>query len=289
MNSLPIHIDEAIASAKRLRSTWGLGPRPAVLLEDRASQKGILVLRAELNESISGAFVRYPKDGLSVIVLNVRGTSIHHQRSTLAHEIGHWYLHKGMTGKIEPRDKDENDPQEQAAFMFADELLVPLSEISKWCRQYRLKWASLTNREVIEAADEFGVSAQFILRRLRIPFGAAKEEVEKRRDETDWSQAWRQYAPQSVKNAVWENAEVRWQAKGVTQETAILVSRLPDEYREKAFSCYERGKVTARKLAELLGLSVDVVKSELRPLLRPGEAEEAARMEAEERKHLGME
>jgi hypothetical protein len=178
---------------------------------------------------------------------------------------------------------------EKEANTFAAELLAPLNEVKAYCKQYKLTWDFLTDRHVIEMADEFGVSAQCMLRRLHLALKQTWEAYLDRKNQTDWPQAWRTYAPDSAHLATWGHEQIRWKPAGITDETAIAISLLPDAYRDKAFACYERGKVTARKLAELLGLDVDVVKSELRPLLKPEEAEKAGRMEAEERKCLGKE
>lgn len=86
------------------------------------------------------------------------------QTFTIAHELGHWVLHKNIYEqhpekyKLLPRyrDADENDILEVEANFFAGELLVPEALLLK------VKTAPLT-----ELADVFGVSLSMIERRLR--------------------------------------------------------------------------------------------------------------------------
>ncbi|HDK7140066.1 TPA: ImmA/IrrE family metallo-endopeptidase [Clostridium botulinum] len=93
----------------------------------------ILLFKQYLGESNSG-FIDYANNGLAYICINHRNT-IGHQNFTLAHEIGHYFLHKGEycsdTDKTISISKKNTDKLEQEANEFAAEFLYPLEYVSK--------------------------------------------------------------------------------------------------------------------------------------------------------------
>ena len=83
-----------------------------------------LLLFKEDIDKLSG-FIGYGPSGIAVICVNYK-RSYGHQNFTLAHEIGHWFLHKGKN--ISDDDSMlaySSDSVEQEANEFARELLYP--------------------------------------------------------------------------------------------------------------------------------------------------------------------
>lgn len=87
-------------------------------------EKYKLLLFKEDIGKLSG-FIGYGDNDISVICINYK-RPIGHQNFTLAHEMGHWFLHNGQN--ISDDDKTcvfSNDMKEQEANAFAAELLYP--------------------------------------------------------------------------------------------------------------------------------------------------------------------
>ncbi|HWZ84104.1 MAG TPA: ImmA/IrrE family metallo-endopeptidase [Terriglobales bacterium] len=108
--------------------------RSPVPVEKIAQKLGIDVRFEDAEDDLSGALIRKPK-GRVVIGVN----SAHHpnrQRFTIAHEIGHFVLHKGIKlhvdedFRINLRDGSVND-EEIDANAFAAELLMPTELIGR--------------------------------------------------------------------------------------------------------------------------------------------------------------
>lgn len=90
---------------------------------DYANVYGILLFKEDIDK-LSG-FIGYGINDLAVICINYK-RAYGHQNFTLAHELGHWFLHKG----ISVSDDDSvlgysRDKVEQEANEFASELLYP--------------------------------------------------------------------------------------------------------------------------------------------------------------------
>ncbi|MHC4982810.1 MAG: ImmA/IrrE family metallo-endopeptidase, partial [Planctomycetota bacterium] len=206
-------------------------------------------------DKVSGAFVRSRRHNLGVILVNTVNKSAHHQRFTLAHELGHLVLHESEEGLVESLEDcvEERQPSEVEADTFAAELLVPLKEIDRIVRkELKVSPSDYHDRLVVQLAELFGVSHHVILRRLRIIGQHGYGWVVQRRDATDWNAMWRQYAPASHPDTIPADRVVpNWHPEGVSDETAVAVSRLPDIYRKMAFEAYREGKITGAKLAEV--------------------------------------
>lgn len=83
----------------------------------------LLLFKEDIGK-LSG-FIGYGENDLSVICINYK-RPIGHQNFTLAHELGHWFMHKGQN--ISDDDKTcmySKDTNEQEANAFAAELLYP--------------------------------------------------------------------------------------------------------------------------------------------------------------------
>src|SRR5438309_1044692 len=107
--------------------------RPPVPVDKIAESLGILIRYEPAEDKLSGALIR--KSSENVIGVN----SSHHpnrQRFTIAHEIGHFVLHKGIhlhvdeSFRINLRDGTINWEEIQAN-TFAAELLMPIEFITR--------------------------------------------------------------------------------------------------------------------------------------------------------------
>lgn len=91
--------------------------------ENYTEKYGLLLFKEDIAK-LSG-FIGYGDNGLSVICINYK-RPIGHQNFTLAHELGHWFMHKGQN--ISDDDKTcsySSEIIEKEANAFASELLYP--------------------------------------------------------------------------------------------------------------------------------------------------------------------
>jgi Zn-dependent peptidase ImmA (M78 family) len=136
--------------------------RPPVPVEKIARALGLEISFAPLNADLSGAILR-SRDG---VVIGVN--SSHHpnrQRFTIAHEIGHFLLHKGMNVhwdtdfRVNWRDGESSEGvnrEEMQANRFAAELLMPASFVMT-----DIEKVSDLNKETIRRlARRYKVSSQ---------------------------------------------------------------------------------------------------------------------------------
>lgn len=146
-----------------------------VSLENVCNKLGILLKSENLLDNVSGLFVI--KDNLSHIVYN-SSESVERQRFTIAHEIGHFVLHKDKILFIDKnegvlyRNSESSSGEvlkEREANSFAAALLMPKSII-----QHELSIMP-ANRDVIgHLSERFEVSSQamsFRLSNLGYDFG----------------------------------------------------------------------------------------------------------------------
>ncbi len=112
--------------------------RPPVPVESIAENLGIEIRFEAAEDDLSGALIRKPKE----VVIGVN--SAHHpnrQRFTIAHEIGHFILHKGIKLHVDEdfrvnlRDGSANW-EEIEANAFAAELLMPTEYVTRDTKKY---------------------------------------------------------------------------------------------------------------------------------------------------------
>lgn len=89
---------------------------------DYAEKYKILLFKEDIGK-LSG-FIGYGGDGFTVICINYK-RPIGHQNFTLAHELGHWFLHKGQNISDEDKHIYSSELQEKEASNFASEVLYP--------------------------------------------------------------------------------------------------------------------------------------------------------------------
>jgi hypothetical protein len=121
------------------------------------------VVRANLEEGVSGILIKEPSQASAQIFLNRRDHE-KRQRFTCAHEIGHLTKRgpdaSGRIGYVDSRDtlsSSGTDTEEIWANQFAAELLMPAVAVRTW-------WA--TGLTVAKTAKIFGVSEEAMRVRL---------------------------------------------------------------------------------------------------------------------------
>lgn len=143
--------------ADLVRAQSPSGTALPVDLEEIASQWGIRVASFDGHPSdgASGQFVRHDETG--TIYIN-RTRSHTHQRFTLAHELGHFFLEHPSAARDTKAQLTKRDPMEMAANQFAAELLMPADAVHN---------AVMSATPSYEMARMFGVSEEAVGYRLR--------------------------------------------------------------------------------------------------------------------------
>ncbi len=286
----PENITQACNRAGKLRKKWGAGIQPAYNLSDLCENNNVLILRTQWDSGLSGAFIRKKKEKFNVILVNTKNKNKHHQRFTLAHELGHLELHKNIQARIEDVSyaEDNDKTLEKEANAFAAAFLVPLEEIELKLKDLNLSADNVTNRDIVELASFFGVSHHVIIRRLNILAGLSFDDYLQRIDQGDWNHLWKQFAPDGHKDTIPREESLTWHPNGVSKQTAKQVSRLPLRYIRLALEAYRRGKITSKKLADLLELpDRDAVVKEIQPIYRPDLVKEKENLEKSLKNNIG--
>lgn len=155
--------------AAQLLKRAGVGG-PPVDVEKVAAQLSIRVEQADLDEDCSGILIRSDEDG-AVIGVNWD----HHpnrQRFTIAHEIGHFLLHKGGTfidKGTYARFRDQQSgsgtvSEEKQANQFAAALLMPAEWVKEAFKAHPFDPAD--GSALQDLADAFQVSTQAVMFRI---------------------------------------------------------------------------------------------------------------------------
>lgn len=107
--------------ASELRKHWGTGLRPIKNMTELLENNGISIFVADTTDLKTDAYSRII-NGIPVIVLNKgKGTSVR-WRFSLAHELGHLFLHRGLS---ETDFALRNRELEVEANLFAEYFLMP--------------------------------------------------------------------------------------------------------------------------------------------------------------------
>lgn len=107
--------------ASELRKHWGIGLLPIKNMTELLEKNGILIFVADTTDLKTDAYSRII-NGTPVIVLNKgKGTSVR-WRFSLAHELGHLFLHRGLS---ETDFALRNRELEDEANLFAEYFLMP--------------------------------------------------------------------------------------------------------------------------------------------------------------------
>lgn len=153
---------EEISSAEemwRFAKDSGINELP-IDLEKLVEKLSIQLKKKSLDDEISGELYRDQEEGNWVIVVNRNQTEAR-QRFTIAHELGHYVLHRNESDVFEDEiffRSDEKDLSEYQADNFAAELLMP-----------KELFASALNEKgcsIETLAKKFGVS--YVATRIRL-------------------------------------------------------------------------------------------------------------------------
>lgn len=141
-------------------------------------QYNLLIFKEDIGK-LSG-FIGYGPNDITVICINYK-RSLGHQNFTLAHEIGHWFLHKGQNISDDNVSFYSSDKIEQEASSFAIELLYPNKEFIKdYDYIINNKLLSYTNRSelgkyVDSLCHKYCLSFELILRKILYKCKAASK------------------------------------------------------------------------------------------------------------------
>lgn len=132
-----------------------------------AKLNDITVYEAEIERNISGA-IRYNKETKKFEIMVNKNDSKQRKRFTIAHEIGHFFLHNELLKSDEvhidimyrmPNDDEEEKKREKDVDYFAGALLMNKTLLTKVCAE---------NHMITELAEIFDVSITAMTVRLDI-------------------------------------------------------------------------------------------------------------------------
>ena len=136
---------------------------------DYTGKYGILLFKEDIDK-LSG-FIGYGINDLTVICINYK-RSYGHQNFTLAHELGHWFLHKGVSISDDDHVLYSSDKVEKEANEFASELLYPDELLMKdFFYAIRHDLFTKSNRKALgeyidELCRKYCLSYEMVLRKL---------------------------------------------------------------------------------------------------------------------------
>lgn len=134
-----------------------------ISVEEIASKQSIKISRSP-SKDFSGLLIR--KDGHALIGVNSSEAPVR-QRFTIAHELGHFFLHPKQDAFVDYRDNKKNvmrTPKEKQANIFAAALLMPRSHIEKDYR--KVAKGGFGEDELRQLADKYFVSEDAMKYRL---------------------------------------------------------------------------------------------------------------------------
>jgi Zn-dependent peptidase ImmA (M78 family)/transcriptional regulator with XRE-family HTH domain len=233
------------AEEARVRLRLGSGPIPD--LSGVMDAAGITVYRgrlgADLESTVSGAFVNHDAVGFAVLVNSQ--TTPGRRRFTMAHELAHALFHgDGMTVSVSFRGRRE--ALERFANAFAAEFLVPITALRSAVEAFGA--SKVTDAEtVVHLQRLFDVSYAMMLVRLRAAnlLTPADDERLRRVQPVHLAQR-RGYATDADE---WEQDPERWGLASFPRRFLRLLRRALDE-----------GLITVSGAAEMTGLALDDIE-----------------------------
>lgn len=223
--------EDAAAAGERFAAEYQLGNVPAArLAEVMEGELGILVLMVDPIEGISGAACRLPE--LDVVLINRREVA-GRRHFDLAHELFHMLTWEAMPPEhVEDISQPSRTRVEQLADNFASALLMPESVIDRLA-----DWPTLEGQNLVAAlnaaADELRVTSSALRWRL-VALGRLDKAVARAIREDSLRHNGRAERPNEPLQPLFSGTFVQ------------VVARAIDE-----------GRVSVRKAAEILGLSMD--------------------------------
>ncbi len=139
-----------------LREKWELGESPILNVVKLLEEKGIKICEVDTLDNFSGMVAR-TEEGVYVMVLNKnKGVSIDRKRFTALYELAHVLLHF---------DQDlEEKTKKIYCYYFAKAILFPKDKVKLEFGGFR---KHIPINELILAKEQYGISIQAILHRLR--------------------------------------------------------------------------------------------------------------------------
>lgn len=245
---------QAEQDAAELRQRLGLGLAPihdiVTLLE---MELGVRVYVRRVHSSISGLFVYDEKIGACMLL---NASHPRERRSqTGGHETGH-FISKRKEPEVLHEGEQENSREERYANAFGRALFTPPRAVMQKFDEITAGASKLTRRHVILLAHFFGVSREFMVRRL--------EELALTKEGTwDWFVNNGGITEEHVRQVLGDRIVQDAQKAEADRPTTLRLNLLADEV-------YRRGLLTEGQLARLLRLS----RVELREILsKPDEDE----------------
>jgi Zn-dependent peptidase ImmA (M78 family)/transcriptional regulator with XRE-family HTH domain len=160
-------VEDARRKAEEVRAHLRLGMGPIGDVDVICELLGITVYRAALGEdlrtAISGAFLKHPGVGFSILV-NLEMTP-GRRRFTVAHELAHALFHSDRETFVISRPGDEGI--ERFANAFAGEFLMPAEGIRRAMEEYGIGPRIMRPADVVHLQRFFRVSYATALFRLR--------------------------------------------------------------------------------------------------------------------------
>lgn len=226
------NLEDAAEAGERFAVEFALGEVPATALPATMQERlGLLVLMVDAAKGISGAACRLPE--FDTVLIN--RTEVPGRRHfDLAHELFHILTWDAMTPEhVEAPTETSSNRVEQLANNFASALLMPAAVLDRFDG-----WSSLDRGELINklnaVADELHVTASALKWRL-----AALHRIARAR-------------AQEIPDAALRN----------NGHLGLIAERTPPALFSKPFAeviarALHEGRLSARKAADLLDLSVD--------------------------------
>lgn len=222
--------EDAAAAGERFAAEFALGDAPSLRLSEVMEKElGILVLMVDPVPGVSGAACRLPE--LDAVLINRREVP-GRRHYDLAHELFHVLTWDGMPPeRIEDAATKPRGRVEQLADRFASGLLMPREALERLGPWDGLEGAALAAR-LNPVAEELGVTASALRWRLAT-LGILTKAVAEGMDE----------------DLLRNNGR-----KGARREVPGLFSR---PFAELVAAAVDAGRISARRAAGLLGLTVD--------------------------------
>jgi Zn-dependent peptidase ImmA (M78 family)/DNA-binding XRE family transcriptional regulator len=214
--------EEAEASADFIRDRWNLGDVPAEALQQAIERElGALVLYVDAPARISGAALHLP--GLQTILVN-RNEAASRRAFDLAHELFHLLTWDAMKpDRVEPVEisRTKGNRVEQLANKFAAVLLIPGESLK---RKWELRGEGGLDPWLVSTASEYRVSPDALQWRLVNLGLLAKDRVKK--------------------------------MKPSRNHHGSKPGLFSAEFVTRIYDSVESGRLSMRRAAELLGLSL---------------------------------
>lgn len=162
---------DAVIQAREL---FGIQEIPGNLFSMLSFEKclklhNILLFKEDIGK-LSG-FIGYSAKGTAIICINYK-RPIGHQNFSFAHELGHWFMHKGHSSSDDAKSFYAKETLEKQANLFASELLYPQKNFLQdyqYIKQYSLlreQNYKLLSDYVDQLCHKYCLSFEFVLRKI---------------------------------------------------------------------------------------------------------------------------